>query len=164
MLNKSKLVHLLMYLYWISHWILRRMSNVLDKSCVENQNTHFMPNSFSSKIVPLWYNVEKCGGARRAKNDVTIWRIRVEFRVSKALACKRPHILTSARAHARTHTHIIICNSYCFSTATIIRECASVWRYTYFASLVQDRLIHYIWDCSFQKNKQGKEWKQSPKI
>ena len=33
--------------------ILLRMRNVLDKSCRENQNTHFMFSKFFPKIVPL---------------------------------------------------------------------------------------------------------------
>ena len=36
--------------------------------------------------------------------------------------------------HARTHRQI--CNTYCFSTATITRERASLLRYTYIACLV----------------------------
>jgi hypothetical protein len=42
------------------------MRNVLDKSCRENQNTHFMfGNFFSSprKSLRLCDNVEKCGEA-----------------------------------------------------------------------------------------------------
>jgi Pyruvate/2-oxoacid:ferredoxin oxidoreductase delta subunit len=38
------------------------------------------------------------------------------------------------RTHARAHTQI--CNIYCFSTATIIRERASKLRYTYIVCLV----------------------------
>ena len=33
----------------ISRSLLRRMKNVSDKSCRENQNTHFMFNNFVSK-------------------------------------------------------------------------------------------------------------------
>jgi hypothetical protein len=38
--------------------------------------------------------------------------------------------------HARTHTHRQIHNTYCFSTATMIRERTSVLRYTYTVCLV----------------------------
>ena len=37
----------------ISRSILLRMRNVLDKSCTENQNTHFRFNDFFPKIVPF---------------------------------------------------------------------------------------------------------------
>jgi len=36
---------------------LLRMRNVLDKSCRENQNTHFMFNDFYWKSRRLWDNV-----------------------------------------------------------------------------------------------------------
>jgi hypothetical protein len=37
----------------ISRRFLLRMRNVLDKSCRESQNTHFMFNNFFLKIVPF---------------------------------------------------------------------------------------------------------------
>jgi hypothetical protein len=37
----------------ISRWILLRKRNVSDKSCIENQNTHFMLSNFSPKSVPF---------------------------------------------------------------------------------------------------------------
>jgi hypothetical protein len=44
-----------------SRWILLRIRNVSDKSCRENQNTHFMFSHFFPKIVPLnekmWKNM-----------------------------------------------------------------------------------------------------------
>jgi hypothetical protein len=45
----------------ISRSVLLGMRNVSDKSCKENQNTHFMCSNFFFflKIVPLWDNVEK---------------------------------------------------------------------------------------------------------
>jgi FtsH-binding integral membrane protein len=46
----------------------------------------------------------------------------------------RPVIHTYARTHA--HAYKDKCNIYCFSTAAMIRERASVLRYTYIACLV----------------------------
>jgi hypothetical protein len=43
------------------------MRNVSNKSCRENQNTHFMFCNFLSENHPV-YNIEKCGGARQAAN------------------------------------------------------------------------------------------------
>jgi hypothetical protein len=43
------------------------MRNVSDKSCTENQNTHFVFSNFFTKIVAfLEINVEKCGRAGQA--------------------------------------------------------------------------------------------------
>ena len=55
----------------ISHVILRRMRNVSDKSCRENQNTHFVfSNSFFfRKIVPFWDTVVKYRIAGQATDD-----------------------------------------------------------------------------------------------
>ena len=40
------------------------------------------------------------------------------------------------RAQTNTHTHTEICNTYCFSMATMIRKRVSMLRYTYIAALV----------------------------
>jgi hypothetical protein len=51
------------------------------------------------------YNVEKCGGARGATNDVTIWRIHVACWLSKATrarSCTHPGTCT----HPHTHTNM----------------------------------------------------------
>jgi hypothetical protein len=87
----------------------------------------------------IYENVKKYGGARGVTNDVTTWLIRVACWISKA-TCTHAH----ARAHASEHTHAFarayahtqLCNIYSFSTTTIIRERASLLRYTYIACLV----------------------------
>ena len=43
----------------ISRWILLRMRNVSDKSCRENQNTHFLFNNVFRESCCLWDTVEK---------------------------------------------------------------------------------------------------------
>ena len=61
-------------------------------------------------------------------------------RLARLYAHMRMHMPTRPgnHMHARTskHTHTPICNSYCFSTATIVRERASLLRYTDIACLV----------------------------
>jgi hypothetical protein len=47
------------------------MRNVSDKSCKENQNTHFMYTTFSPKIMPF---LTKCGNM--AIDDNIVWRMR----------------------------------------------------------------------------------------
>ena len=43
----------------ISCWIICRIRNVTDRSCREDQNTHFMFNKFSSKIILFMRYMEK---------------------------------------------------------------------------------------------------------
>jgi hypothetical protein len=93
------------------------MRNVLDKSCRENQNTHFIFNNFFPKILPFMSNVEKFGGARRATN-VTKWRICIECWVSKhTRACSHP---SYQRDVTRAHARVQIGNTYCFFAATVV--------------------------------------------
>ena len=82
------------------------MRNVIDKSCRENQNTHFMSNNFFSENRAVYDNVKKCGGARGATNDVTIWRTRVACWIRKA-TCTHAHVHAQrpgTNMHARTHS------------------------------------------------------------
>jgi hypothetical protein len=117
----------------ISRWIFLITRNVSNKIYRENQNTYFIFNNFFRKLRRLWDNVEKCGGARGATDDVTIWRMRVECWMCKA-TCTRQRARADAHAFARAQTQI--CNIYCFSTATVIRERASMLRYTYISCFV----------------------------
>jgi hypothetical protein len=60
------------------------MRNVSDKSCRENQNTHFMFNNFFPKSCRLCDNVEKYGTARQATDDNIIRRMRFACWITKA--------------------------------------------------------------------------------
>ena len=55
----------------------------------------------------------------------------------------RPGTRTIARAC--THTHRQICNTDCFSTATMIRECALILRYTYIVCIVNLRFEDFYY-------------------
>jgi hypothetical protein len=75
--------------------------------------------------------------------DVTIWRKRVACWISKA-TCTHAHAHAHTPGHPhkhpphlRTHTcaHRKICHTYCFSSAAVDRERASVLRCTYIACL-----------------------------
>jgi hypothetical protein len=70
-----------------------------------------------------------------ATNDVRIWRIRVAYWISKT-TCTHMHTLPVTRTRARPHAHTQVCNTYCFSTATMIRERASLLLYTYITCIV----------------------------
>ena len=45
----------------ISYWILRRMRSVSNKSCRENENTHFMFSTLFPKIVPFMRQCQYSG-------------------------------------------------------------------------------------------------------
>jgi hypothetical protein len=86
----------------ISRSVVIRMRNVSDKSCGENQNTHFVFNSFffSRKSCRLWDNVENL--VEPYMPQMTVWRMSIECWITKA-------------------TNIIgICNTCCSSTATMV--------------------------------------------
>jgi hypothetical protein len=118
----------------ISRYILHRMRNVWDKSCRENQNTHFnSSNFFFRKSCRLWYNVEKYGvdrGHKRRHNMAHTGCMLDKQGHTPADACKSPDTHTPSRTHTQT------CKTYCFSTATTIRDSASMLRRTYTVCLV----------------------------
>jgi hypothetical protein len=71
----------------ITRSILLKMRNVSDKSCSENQSTHFILFYFIlffRKSYRLQNKVEKCGTARQATDDNIIRRIRFACGIRKA--------------------------------------------------------------------------------
>jgi len=50
------------------------MKNVSDRSCRENQYTHFIIYNYFQKLCSLGDNAEKCGQARQATNDNTVYK------------------------------------------------------------------------------------------
>ena len=67
----------------ISCSVLRIIRNVSDKSCRENQNTHFMFDNVFSKIVPF---MSSCGEniVEPVTPQMTVWRLRFAYWVPKA--------------------------------------------------------------------------------
>jgi hypothetical protein len=61
----------------VSRWILFRMRNISDKSCRENQNTHFILNNLCPKIVSFMITWKKYGWAREATNGKTAHALRM---------------------------------------------------------------------------------------
>ena len=81
------------------------MKNVSYKSCRGNENTHFVVNIYflCGKSYRLWDNVEKyCRGVQTTQGNI-LWCMRISCWIPKA-----------------TNTHSRICNTYCFSTATLV--------------------------------------------
>jgi len=95
------------------------MRNVSDKSCRENQNTHFCSNLFSAKSCRLRDNVEKYCRARQATDDNKIRRMRIVCWIPKA-----------------TNTHSEYVTLIAFPHQQWLHELASVLRYTYIGCLV----------------------------
>ena len=62
--------------------------------------------TFFRKTHRSWDNVEKYGGYRKAKNDVTIWRIRFAYWISKVI-CTRPRPRVPICKHAHTDQYVI---------------------------------------------------------
>ena len=131
----------------ISRWILLSMRDVLDESCRENQNTHFM---FNFLFIYLFFFVEHAAVYGIMSKSVVepegprmtspcgacalhVGYARLHARMNTPT---RPGTHTHLHAHEHARTHTQICNTYCFSTAKIIRVRASVLRYTYIACLV----------------------------
>jgi len=59
---RAQKIYIYIYIYTLTHLctftiisrsILLRIRNVLDESCTENQNTHFMFDDFFPKIIPF---------------------------------------------------------------------------------------------------------------
>ena len=89
----------------ISRCVLPGIRSLSDKSCTENQNTHFKLINFLRNSCRLRDNKEKYGGAGEDSHGNTIWCMRFARWVPKA---------------THTHTHAFrICNTYRFSTATV---------------------------------------------
>jgi hypothetical protein len=76
---------------------------------VDEIKTHISCSiTFFRKFCRLWDNVEKYGRARQATDDNIIRRMHFACWITKAI-----------HTHTHTHTHRI-CNTYCFSTTTIV--------------------------------------------
>jgi hypothetical protein len=56
--------------------------------------------------------------------------------LARLYTCMRKHKRPGTNAHTHKRAHTKICNTYCFSKATIFRERASLLRYTYIVCLV----------------------------
>ena len=71
------------------------MRNVSDKSCRENQNTHFMLRNFYFENTVLyeimWENIVKASRSR-----MTVWRMRTACRITKATNADSEYVILIA--------------------------------------------------------------------
>jgi len=86
-----------------SRSVLLRMRNVSHKSCRGNQTTHFLLSKllFSKNMLFFWIMWKKKTIVDWSRAHMTIWRMRIACWITKI-----------------THT-LGMCNTYCFSTATM---------------------------------------------
>jgi hypothetical protein len=94
------------------------MRNVSDKSCIQNQNTHFKLIIFFSKIVSF-IGVEKYCTARQATDDNIIRRMRFACWITKATDTRSEYVTLIT-----------------FPLQQWLRELVSVLRYTHIACVV----------------------------
>jgi hypothetical protein len=109
------------------------MRNVSDKSCRENQNTHFVFSNFFSlrKLCrcavyeTMWENT-----VEPDRLQMTIWRMRIACWIPKAIDTHSEYVIRTA-----------------FPLQQKLHECASMLRYTYIAYLAMSVfLLHvFLW-------------------
>ena len=92
------------------------MRNILEKSCRQNQNIHFMLNNiFFFENRAVYEIMSKYGVVTWSTNDVTIWHTRCMMDKQgymHARACTRPRaraqLCTCAHAHTRTNMQYLL--------------------------------------------------------
>jgi hypothetical protein len=131
------------------------MRNGLNKTCRETQNTRFMFNIFFPENRAVYEVMSKNKAEPEGLQMTSKYgpyalhagyarlhpRTRMHTYMHKP---KRPSTRTYAHTHTHTHTHTQICNIYCFSTATIIRELVSMLRKSHIACLIIFNLFYFL--------------------
>jgi hypothetical protein len=108
------------YFFIMSRSFLLRMRNVWDKSCRENQNTHFMFNIFFFEnhafYKKMWKNI-----VQWSRPQKTIWRMRITY-----------WILTATNTHTQEvvqHSLLFHSNNGCTKAPQCyVVLCLSCWR------------------------------------
>jgi hypothetical protein len=106
--------------------LFRRMRNVTDKICNENQHTHYMSSDFPSPPPPENLAVYEIISKNVVKSEgqQAIWRMRVACWIRKATRAKE-----QSRACSPTPTHAST------EIRIVFRRCSLVSRDTHFACL-----------------------------
>jgi hypothetical protein len=76
--------------------ILRRMRNVSEKTCRENESTHLMSKMFSENRAVYEIMWEKYGTARQVTDDNITRCMRTAFRITKAADTNSEYIIITA--------------------------------------------------------------------
>jgi hypothetical protein len=136
----------------ISRWILLRMRNVSNKSCKENQNSHFTFSNFFRKpcfhelMSKKWWRQK----GRKRQNDgaLHVGSVRPHARKHTPASCTHtqthPHTRkcnrAGTRANTHTHTHIEKRLIFiAFPRLQLFVNAPQMLHYTYIASLLYFR-------------------------
>jgi hypothetical protein len=86
------------YIFTMSCSVLLKMRSVLDKSCRENQNTHFRLNNFFRISCRLLDKMEKycTPGGEGAMPQITLWSMRIACCIPKATDTVSDYVLRLA--------------------------------------------------------------------
>ena len=95
------------------------MTNISDKRCSENKNTHFIFNKSSWKSCSLWDNVEKHGTARQSTDDNMTRCMRCACWIIKATDTHSEYVTPIAFPrqqwlHERSTLRLFVHCLYCF--------------------------------------------------
>jgi hypothetical protein len=84
--------------------IVLRMRNVSNKSCIENQNTHFVSNNsfFENRAV---FEIMSKNVVERETLQTTIWRLVAWCNIKATRAQKHACARAATHIHAHAHTH-----------------------------------------------------------
>jgi hypothetical protein len=130
------------------------MRNVLDKSCRENENTHFIFNNFFRKSHRLWDMSKNIAETEGPQMTLQYGAYALPAWVARLYAHTRMRIPThpATHMHGQARIHRPICNACCFYTATMVTwtrfnitlhvPCLSCSYYIYLESRVSDVLYH----------------------
>jgi hypothetical protein len=132
--------------HWISGSIFLTMRNVWDKSCRENQNTHFVFSNFfflrklchCAVYETMWENA-----VEPDRLQMTIWRMRIACWIPKA---------------TDTHSEYVIRTA--FPLQQKLHECASMLRYTYIACLATSVFLLHVFLWILCQNLKHVQYKQ----
>ena len=128
--------------------LLLTLRNVSDKSCRENQNTHFMFSNifFFRKSCSLWDNFAKHGAAGRAIGDNTIRRMRTACWVPKATDTHSEHVIllfhdNYTYANTLKYYFIVNCPSFFFNVVIRAVSIRVSWQEMYLQDFWQPEII-----------------------
>ena len=111
----------------ISRSFLLTMRNVSDKSCTQNQNTHFMFNNNFPKVVPFMRYVEKyCRSGQATGNMMTAHCMldtkdyKNALRIRTLLFHGNNGLANAPQGYVYTYTACLVgCQSRCYTQQTV---------------------------------------------
>jgi len=93
----------------VSRSVLLRMTNISEKRCRENQNTHSIFKNFSRKSCSLWDNVEKYSTARQGTDDNMRRCMRCACWITKATDTHSEHVILTSFTQQQCFANAPLC-------------------------------------------------------